>query len=464
MIDWTKVKKVYFVGIKGGGMSALARLLKGKGFKVSGSDVEEEFFSDQLLSASGIEVFAPFAQSNIPADADLFIYSTAYTPDHNEEVAYLQNFSKVPVLSYPEALGEIMSLYRTIAISGTHGKTTTTALVSFILWQAGYDPNAIVGSSVPQFTGNALVGQSPLLVVETDEYQNKFKYYQPDILVVNNIDWDHPDFFVDQESYLNTFVDFINKIPSGGFVVANYDDQMVRRAIEQSNSEAKVVWFSLQDREVGWFIEDQGLDNERQYFTIYLKGKEWQSGKSQLFGRFNLANIAAAVAVAAELGVPADKLMAAVADFQGTVKRFEYKGEVKGVKMYDDFAHHPSEIKATLQMARRRFAKQRITVVFQPHTYSRTQKFFSDFSKSFAGIDQVIILDIFSSAREKEGQISSAQLVEAINKQGVNAMYLPTAKDAFDWLKDKLQDGDILITMGAGKADELIDLIKDGQK
>ncbi len=464
MIDWTKVKKVYFVGIKGGGMSALARLLKGKSFEVIGSDVEEEFFSDQLLSASGIEVFSPFSQSNIPADADLFIYSTAYTPDYNEEVAYLQNFSKVPVLSYPQALGEMMSLYRTIAISGTHGKTTTTALVSFILWQAGYDPSAIVGSSVPQFKGNALVGQSPLLVVEIDEYQNKFRYYHPDILLVNNIDWDHPDFFADQDSYLNTFARFIGRIPAGGFIVANYDDQMVRRAVEQSGSKAEIIWFSGHDREVDWFIEDSNFDDSWQYFSIYKQGEKWWAGKSQLFGRFNLSNIVAAVALTAKLGVPAEKLIAAVADFQGTVKRFEYKGEFNGIKMYDDFAHHPSEIKVTLQMARRRFVKQKITVVFQPHTYSRTQKFFTDFSKSFAGIDQVIILDIFSSARERQGEINSAQLVKAINKQGVNAVYLPTAKEASAWLKDRLQAGDILITMGAGKADEVIDLIKNEQK
>ncbi len=462
MIDWTKVKKVYFVGIKGGGMSALARLLKGKGFEVSGSDVEEEFFSDQLLSASGIEVFTPFTQSNIPTDADLFIYSTAYTPDHNEEVAYLQNFSKVPVLSYPEAVGEIMSLYRTIAIAGTHGKTTTTALISFILQRAGYDPSAIIGSAVPQFKGNALVGQSPLLVVEADEYQNKFRYYQPDILLVNNIDWDHPDFFADQKSYLDTFIDFINKVPNGGFVVANHDDQMVRRAVEQSKSKAEIIWFSRQEREVDWFIEDSNFDDRWQYFSIYKQGEKWQAGKSQLFGRFNLSNITAAVALTAKLGVSAEKLMAAVADFQGTVKRFEYKGEVKGIKMYDDFAHHPSEIKATLQMARRRFADKKIIVVFQPHTYSRTQKFFTDFSKSFAGIDQVIILDIFSSAREKKGEISSAQLVEAINKEKGRAIYLPTAREACIWLKDKLQAGDILITMGAGKADQVIDLMKNG--
>ncbi len=463
MISWDSVHNIYLIGIKGGGMSALARLLKGKGFEVSGSDVEEKFFSDQLLADSGIQVFSPFAIDNIPREVDLVIYSTAYSKANNKELAYFLDKTNIPVLSYPEALGEVMSLYRTIAVSGTHGKTTTTALVSFILQQAGYDPSAIIGSSVPQFDGNVLLGQSSLFVVETDEYQNKFKYYQPDLLIVNNIDWDHPDFFADAKSYLDTFVNFIKKVPKGGLVVANFDDDNVRLAIKQSQTQAEVKWYSLKNREVDIFIENKGGDKDYQHFAVYHQGSFVQLGRSFIFGDFNLYNIAAAITLSLSLGVDFTQILSAISRFKGTLKRFESKGEVRGVKIFDDFAHHPSEIQATLQMAKSRFAGQKIVVVFQPHTYSRTEKLLDQFSKSFAQADQVIILDIFSSAREKQGVVDSYQLVEAINNFSHNALYLPTVREAAGWLQKNLQAGDVLITMGAGKADEVIDLLKDGQ-
>ena len=443
-------------------MSALARLLKQKGFEVCGSDVEDEFFSDKLLADSGIEVFSPFSLDNIPSQVDLVVYSTAYNRGNNKELAHFLSSKNIPVLSYPEALGQVMSLYRAIAVSGTHGKTTTTALLSFILQQANYDPSAIIGSSVPQFNSNVLLGKSSLLVVETDEYQNKFRHYQPDLLIVNNIDWDHPDFFADEQSYFDVFVEFIRKVPAGGVVVANFDDENVRAAVKQSQTKAEVQWYSLEDKQAGFFVANKGNDEDWQYFSVYNKGQYINSGRSLIFGDFNLYNIAAAITLSRALGVEFDKILSAVSRFAGTLKRFESKGEIKGVKIFDDFAHHPSEIKATLQMARRRFSKQRITVVFQPHTYSRTQRFFKEFSKSFAGVDQVIILDIFSSAREKQGKIDSNMLAQAINKETGKAIYLPTAEDAYRWLKDKLQAGDILITMGAGKADQVIDLIKNG--
>lgn len=239
-------KNIYFIGLKGVGLTMLAQFLARQGFKISGSDVKDSFMTDKVLRREKIKVFSPFDFKNIPAGADLIIYSTAYNPQNNPELAFIKKnparFKNVKILSYPEALGEIFNRYYGVAVIGSHGKTTVTAWLGYVLKRAGFKPNVLVGSYVPQFKGNSLAGKSKYFIAEVDEYQNKLKYFKPRGVVLNNIDYDHPDFFKNAAAYKKVFVDFIKKIPIGGWLVVNADNREAREAAKFCRG--RIVFYS----------------------------------------------------------------------------------------------------------------------------------------------------------------------------------------------------------------------------
>ncbi|HBZ36230.1 MAG TPA: UDP-N-acetylmuramate--L-alanine ligase [Candidatus Veblenbacteria bacterium] len=448
MSKFNQAKRIYFIGLKGVGMTALAQLLKSRGVQVWGSDTEEQFFTDKVLAAAGIECEIGFSAKHLDRPIDLVIRSSAYSDDQVEVKAAKEK--KIPVLSYAEALGELAGEYKSVAVCGSHGKTTISAMLAHVLKQANLSPSAIVGSAVPQFGGNALVGSGELLVFEADEYQNKLQYFSPQSVILTSIDWDHPDFFPSADDYFATFVTFLKKIPTDGFVVACYDSDNVKEAVDKAGlSPEQILTYGLTDGRLQ--MVRMWLDEGRWHFSAtdgeeYL-GEFWL----KLVGSHNVANALAVIACARRLGVDLEAIRTGLASFEGTARRFENKGKLtNGITVVDDYAHHPGEIKATLKAARAFYPYKNIRCVFQPHTFSRTQALLADFGKSFAETDEVIVLDTYTSAREKTGEVTSAQLVEEIKKNHTNVIYKPTISEAVNYLMETTNRNNLVLTMGAG--------------
>ncbi len=463
-----KKKNIYFIGIKGVGMTMLAQFLKEKGNNVSGSDIVDTFLTDQVLKKEKIKVFSPFAEKNIPDHLDVIIYSSAFSASNNPEMAMIKNnperFKKVAVISYAEALGRVFNDYRGIAVCGSHGKTTTSAWLGYVLQQAGKSPNVLVGSRVPQFNGSSLLGQSKYFIAEVDEYQNKLQYFQPWGVVLNNIEFDHPDFFPNQAAYTKVFADFIKKIPPTGFLVINNRDQEISKIKKYSGG--PVITYDVADTEatvptVNYLATNLKIKNGYQYFSV----NDWGEFKISLWGKHNVFNALAVIAASRALGVSLSDIKKYLGSFQGTERRAQVLGKYKGALIIDDYAHHPTEIKATLEAIRAREQKKNLITVFHPHTFTRTKALFKDFVTSFALTDELIILDIYGSAREKQGGVSSAQLAKKIKeynqqqgiKQKVKA--IATIPQVATYLKKKLNRQDVLLLMGAGDIFRVADIL-----
>jgi UDP-N-acetylmuramate--alanine ligase len=431
-------KSVYFIGIKGVGMTMLAQFLKEKGIKVSGSDVADTFLSDKSLKKSNIKVHSPFSISNINLKADLIVYTSA-CGSKNIELQFIKEnpnlFKKTTILNYAQALALIFNKYQGVAVIGSHGKTTTSAALAYSLNQASFPVNALIGSYVPQFKGSILSNtQSKILIAELDEYQNKLQHFKPKGVLLNNIDYDHPDFFKTKKQYLQVFIDFIKKIPKNGFLVANYDDDLVFKIKDHCQAQIISYGFSKK-RKVDFLISNYNLN------SFKVNG---QTFKIKLFGRHNVLNSTAVIATASYFKVNVKK---SLANFKGTDRRSDLIGNYQGIDIYDDYAHHPSEVRACLKSFKERFFSKRLVLVFHPHTFTRTKKFFKEFASSLQLADKLAILEIYGSAREEQGGISSLDLAKAVSSQ---AKYLKDFQSASSWLKKTLRKNDILLLMGAG--------------
>jgi UDP-N-acetylmuramate--alanine ligase len=404
-----KIKKIFFIGIGGIGISALAKMALSREMEVSGVNDEEGKTIDSLKEL-GIVVMMSKMPFDIP-EADLYVYSDAWLHRGPEILEKARKTGK-PVLSYFEALGQFAKDYKVIAVAGTHGKTTTTAMVSDILIDAGLDPTCVVGSFVKKFDSNFRKGNSEYLVLEADEYNRHFLNFHPYIAVVTNIEADHLDCYKDLTDIKDAFSKFV------------------------SQSENKIF-----------------------DYTKYLN----KVPKLSIPGEHNRMNGAAALAVADILGIKEEIAQKSLAEFSGTWRRLEKKGETKdGMIIYDDYAHHPTEIKASLQALRELYpkGKYKITVLFQPHLYSRTKALFIDFSKSFKEADQTFLLPIYFAREKKDESISSEKLAESINKEGDNAQAFLDFEMAKIHIKNlKFKKRDVFVTMGAGEAYKVADEI-----
>lgn len=401
-------------------MTALAQIFRGMGKTVWGSDVAEPFFTDAVLRRSKIKVL-PFDAKNITKEIDLLVYSTAYGPSNPEFVAAKK--LGVKMLSYPEALGLLFAGKYGIAVCGTHGKTTTTAMLGYVLQELKADPLVVVGSEVKQLGGNARFGKGKYFVVEADEYQNKLKHYSPRAVILTSADWDHPDYFKNQKAYNQVFKDFVRRIPKNGLLVAFSQDKNVREIIK--SAKCKVVKY-------GYCLPATS-------YQLLIPGEH------------NLWNASAVLTLIAELGLDVVKVQKILTKFKGCKRRFELMGEKRGVKIYDDYAHHPTEVQKLLEAARGKFPKDRIWAVFQAHTYTRTKALLKDFGRSFQNADRVVILPIFGSAREAQGTVSPKDLVREINRHSHNASYRGKITEAAEYLKKQIKPGDIVICIGAGE-------------
>jgi UDP-N-acetylmuramate--alanine ligase len=417
-----KYKKVHFIGIGGIGVSAIARMMLHDGKKVSGSDRDESEIT-QMLEQIGIKVFYGQKAENISVGTDLVIYTVAVTAD-NPELKQAQKLG-IDTLTYPEFLGLLSKDKYTIAVSGTHGKTTTTAMIAKILIDAGLDPTVIVGSLIKDENGhrtNFIPGQSKYLVIEACEYKRSFLNYYPQILVITNIDNDHLDYYKNVADIQNAFAELAERIPQDGFIVTDKNNPIIAPTLKKV--EAKVVNYSLYNN-----------------LPVTLK----------VPGLHNKKNAAAAFAVATALGIEPKTVQVSLESFVGTWRRFEYKGETKnGTKVYDDYGHHPTEIKATIQGVRELYPRERLIVVFQPHLYSRTKLLLEDFAGAFERADEVVLVPIYAAREIDDGAISSAILVKKISEHGEFAQSFATFKAAENYLIGKSKKSDVILVMGAG--------------
>lgn len=445
-IDLSKVNKVYFIGIEGAGTSALARIFKFMGKDVSGSD-EGDHFYNSVLFRTGIKVIHQFSGDNIPADADLIVYGTSFKPETNKELARALG-SRIPTMSYAEALGILFNAKLGISVCGTHGKTTTTAMLGYVLMQSGADPTVLVGSKVPQFNGNSIIGKSDYFILEADEYQNKFQYYNPFGVTLTSVDWDHPDYFPTFKEYKKAFSDFVAKIPKHGFLVVWGDSNSVLEIA--GNAKCEVIKYGfLEDNDA--IIVKHETRNMKQFFEIVYNDENLGEFEIQLVGKHNILNAVAVIATCCKLGIDMEKVREALRNFKGTARRFEYVGERNGTVLIDDYAHHPEEIKATLKAARELYPTEKIWAVFHPHTFTRTKALLSEFSQSFDDANKVIVIDIYGSVREVQGGVSSKDLTDLINKYFYGkAEHIPAIEEAIKFLKGAISENDIVISMGAG--------------
>ncbi|HAS00077.1 MAG: UDP-N-acetylmuramate-L-alanine ligase [Candidatus Moranbacteria bacterium GW2011_GWC2_37_73] len=445
------IKKAYFVGIKGAGMTAVAQILQSRNIEISGSDTGEVFYTDAILKRLNIPYYEEFIARHVPNDATVVIYSTAYNEGNNVEMAEAKKMG-VLMLSYPEILGLLFAEKLGIAVCGTHGKTTTSAMLASALTEAELEPSAIVGSNVISWEGSALSGNGEYFVAEADEYQNKLRFYQPWSVILTSVDWDHPDFFPDFVEYKKVFKEFVKKIPKTGFLVVWGDSSDTLEVAESANCNLITYGFG-EDNE--YRITNYKLqiinENTMQFFEVEYDGKNLGEFISPLSGKHNILNAASVIALSHKMGLDLSKIGKSLNEFKGTTRRFEYIGKYKQALLIDDYAHHPDEIKATLAGAKDRFEGKKIWTVFHPHTFSRTKALLQDFAQSFDNTERVIVIDTYGSARESGGEATSEDLVTLINKYNYNkAEYIPTIDEATQYLKEKSGEYDVLITMGAG--------------
>ena len=415
------IQNIYIIGIEGAGTSALACILKSQGKNVMGSDEGDHFYYD-VLKKKDIKVFHKFRKDNLkqaPSEGekiDLIIYSTSVTTEQNEELKHAieSDIDHYKLLSYPQALAMVFNASKFgIAVCGTHGKTTTTAMLATAMKKIGANPTALVGSKVPGWDGGALVGNSDYFIIEADEYQNKLEYYNPQAVILTSVDYDHPDFFKTVDEYKQVFKDFVARIPEDGFLVAYAGDKNV---LEISKSaECEVIFYDELSVKSGVleeeFCPDSGCHGKKVGCCAIAK-KE-----NKLIGMHNLLNATAALRVIQKLELDEKKAIDALREFQGTARRFEIKGENNGAIIIDDYAHHPTEVRAVLQATKEKYPTKNIKCIFHPHTFTRTEALLNDFAKSFNDADEIYLLDIFGSAREKQGGITSDDLAVAIKKQ-----------------------------------------------
>jgi len=463
------IKKAYFIGIKGAGMTAIVQILQSRGVEVSGSDTKEVFYTDEILKRLGIFVHEEFLAHHVPDDADIIIYSTAYNENNNVEMAEAKKM-KILMCSYPELLGMLFAEKIGVAVTGTHGKTTTSAMLAESFHGAEIDPSAIVGSQVISWRGGALCGKGEYFVAEADEYQNKLKYYQPWSAILTSVDWDHPDFFPDFVQYKKVFKEFVEKIPKTGFLVVWGDSADTLEVAESANCNlisygfGQDVDYKIINHQT--FISDKNISNVGhdgiQKFEVEFEDKSLGEFETPLVGKHNVLNATSVIALCHQMGLDLEKVKKSLSAFEGTTRRFEYVGKYKEALLIDDYAHHPDEIKATLSGARAHFKEKKVWTVFHPHTFSRTKALLQDFAQSFDDTDHVIVIDTYGSAREQSGEATSQDLVKLINKyQHGKAEYIATIEEVVEYLKEKNGLYDVLITMGAGDVWRVAEKLKN---
>ena len=448
--------RVHMVGIGGSGMAGLAAILLHGGARVTGTD---QLASAALtrLAGGGARVSTQQAAESVPADAEWLVVSAAIPADHPETVEARRR--GLPIVTYAQLLGALMAQRDGIAVSGTHGKSTTTAWLAFTLRQAGLDPSFVVGAECVQLGGGSGVGDGPHFIAEACEYNRSFLNLRPRTAAILNIDEDHLDCYGDLAAIAEAFAAFAGHVPSGGLVVVNGHDAQACSLTQGLAAEVETFGFDKHDT---WRATDLELRDGRYEVGVVHRGQPLGHVHLGLPGEHNVRNGLAVAALARRAGVPWDAIREGLSEFRGARRRLEIRSESRGVTVVDDYAHHPTEIRATLQAARQRFNPRRLWCVFQPHQHSRTRFLLTDFANSFALADHVIVPRIYfvrDSERERQA-VRASDLVERVCAAGRHAVHIPAFNVIVETLIRNVRPGDLVITMGAGDiwkvADELV--------
>ncbi|MEB2332951.1 MAG: UDP-N-acetylmuramate--L-alanine ligase [Anaerolineaceae bacterium] len=456
---------VHFIGIGGSGLSAIARLLLESGYTVSGSDRALTPFANEVRKAGAVVYIGHHAR-NI-AGADWVVRSSAIGDDNPEALAARQ--AHIPVYKRADFLGRLMSDKIGIAIAGTHGKTTTTAMTAWVLSELQCDPSFIVGGVAMNFGVNARAGKGELFVIEADEYDNMFLGLRPQIEAVTSLEHDHPDFFPTFQAMRQSFESFIALLPPHGALIACMDNAGAMELIPLARNAGKnVIGYGTQSENTvnvsQWVVAREVNPNQRGGFDFIAASNVKRANGGmvevslQVPGRHNVQNALAVLAIVEALGLSYEKAAQALSTFVGASRRFELRGEAGGVSVFDDYAHHPTEIKATLAGARARYPDRRIWAVWQPHTYSRTHMLFREFSRAFDDADEVIVTEVYAS-REPQQDFTSAEIVSGMSHR--SARFIAMLDDVTTYLLENLRHGDILVVLSAGDANKIcVDVLK----
>ena len=451
-INFNQPIHVHFIGIGGISMSGLAEILIDAGFTVSGSDAKKSPLT-QHLATKGAKINYPQMASNITDDIDLVVYTAAIAPDNPEYAR--ANGNGLPMMTRADLLGQIMKNYKTpIAISGTHGKTTTTSMISEVLLAADTDPTLSIGGILKSIGGNIRVGKSDYFVTEACEYTNSFLSFFPRISIILNIEEDHMDFFKDIDDIRNSFRKFAEILPRDGFLIIN--KEIDRLDDLTKGLDCNIITFG-NDQSADYSYKDATYDEYGRGSYLLLKnGKECGRVTLGVVGEHNILNSLSVIALMDILAIDFESVTRALAAFHGTDRRFELKGDVSGVTILDDYAHHPTEITATLKAAAN-YPHKTLWCVFQPHTYTRTKAFLKDFAKALSLADKVVLTDIYAAREKNTIGISSKDLLCELEKTGTECYYFPSFDEIENFLLKNCINGDLLITMGAG------DVVKIGE-
>lgn len=436
----------HFVGIGGIGMCGLAELLHNMGARVTGSDISQNMQTQQLVDM-GVNVTVGHTRENI-GEVDVVVYSSAIRRDNEELVEARRR--KIPIIRRAEALAEIMRLKKGVAIAGTHGKTTTTSLTANVFIEAGLDPTAVVGGRLDLFKSTAKLGKGDWLIAEADESDGSFQRLSPEMIVITNIDSDHLDHYKTFENLKQAFVDFAMIIPFYGVAVVCGDDPVIREVFEDFNK--RLVTYGFNER------NDYSLQKiSETSYQVKKEGDVLGVFQASVPGDHNALNSLAAIIMGLEAGARVEDAIRGIETFKGVDRRFQFKGKGKGIQIYDDYGHHPTEVKAVLKGFRDSFPESKVRVLFQPHRYSRTQLCWDDFVESFGDADSLFVTDIYPAGESPIEGVSGQALVEAIDHPQKKYFDL-THPESSQLLKESLGEGDILLTLGAG------DIYKFGEK
>ena len=443
--EMDKAKPVHMIGIGGISMSGIAEILLSMGYTVTGSDSHLSEITERL-EKNNIKVYNGQRAENV-IGAGIVVYTAAIKPD-NPELSKARELN-IPTIERSEFLGELTKLYsETIAVSGTHGKSTTTSMISLIFMEALKDPTIQVGADLKQLNGtNYRIGNSPYFIVEACEYVESFLKFSPKTAIILNIEEDHLDYYRDINHIKSAFYKFAELVPEDGKIIINADNQNCNEIVEKMKS--KVITFGIENEKANWTARNIHLNANGHYSFTATSDSLSIDITLSVFGMHNVYNALAAVATASLYNIEPFIIQKALADFTGAHRRFEYTGTFNNAQVYDDYAHHPTEIKATIEAAKN-LPHNKLWIIFQPHTYSRTSILFDEFANAFKETDEVILADIYAAREIDTGVVSSQKLALAINEISNNCTYLGSFDKIKDYLKENVKENDLVLTVGAG--------------
>ena len=448
-------KRLHFIGIGGAGMSGLARIALSHGITVSGSDAKDSTVLS-ALQALGAQVWPEHKAVQVDG-ADFIVYSTAIGAS-NVELTRAKEL-QIPLLTRAQALATLMSQDRSIAVAGTHGKTTTSSMLTVALQSCGLDPSFAIGGTLTSSGSNAHKGTGDLFVAEADESDGSFVEYHPNAAIVTNIEHDHVDFFAKPEDVTNAFNSFASTISQDGILVYCADDAGSAALGSGSKLRSDLTVISYGTTEGSdLYIDSINLLAMGSTARALWKGRLIGTLSLQVPGLHNVLNAGAALAMGLALGAPAAELLSGLASFHGAGRRFELKGTVHGIRVIDDYGHHPTEITVTLNAAKRYAGDGRVLAIFQPHRYSRTQAFMTEFSTALDIADEVILLEVYAASEKPIPGVSAEQIAKAMQR----GRFIPNFIEASDWIIDNAKPGDVILTLGAGDVNSLAPIICDG--